>query len=277
MGQIEHLSDVAPADFTELWYDIADDDHFWIRWRSSVALREIIQSGLDISKPLAGLDIGCGHGAMLRQLALSTAWKVDGCDLNEAALGRISGHNGRLLRYNIHDRRPELAQFYDFLLLFDVIEHIDDTRSFIDSAAYHLKPGGFVLVNVPALQTLYSKYDTVTGHRRRYNRARLRAELMRGGLQVCSLRYWGMTLIPIAVARKFYMMTMNEPSQVVQRGLEPPGALAILLLRQLESIERKIGVPQPVGTSLFAAARKPEQAGGCSRTPHLLPESATPS
>jgi len=259
MGQIEFLSACSPAEFSEVWYDITDDDHFWIRWRSAAVLREIEKLGLDVSKPMGGLDVGCGHGAMLRKLAASTAWHIDGCDLNEAALSRSTGHNGRLLFYDIHDRRPELAQLYDFLLMFDVIEHIEDTTPFIESAAYHLKPGGYVFVNVPALQTLYSKYDAVTGHHRRYNRALLRTELMRGGLEVCSLRYWGMTLIPIALARKFYVSTMSEPSEIIRRGLEPPGPLAILLLRQLEFIEQKLGVIQPIGTSLLAVARKPEQ------------------
>jgi 2-polyprenyl-3-methyl-5-hydroxy-6-metoxy-1,4-benzoquinol methylase len=277
MGQIEFLSVASPAEFSEVWYDIADDDHFWIRWRSAAALREIRKLGLDVAKPLGGLDIGCGHGSMLRELAASTGWHIDGCDLNDAALSRSTGHNGRLLFYNIHDRRPELAQLYDFLLMFDVIEHIEDTRPFIESAAYHLKPGGYVFVNVPALQTLYSKYDAVAGHCRRYNRSLLRTELTRGGLEVCSLRYWGMTLIPIALARKLYVRTMSEPGEVIRRGFEPPGPLAILLLRQLEFIERQLGAFQPIGTSLFAVARKPEQTGRRLSIPQKPLKTAVPT
>jgi SAM-dependent methyltransferase len=277
MGQIEFLSAGNPAEFSEVWYDITDDDHFWIRWRSAAVLREIEKLGLDFSKPLGGLDIGCGHGAMLRKLAASTEWHIDGCDLNEAALSRSTGHNGRLLFYNIHDRRPELAQLYDFLLMFDVIEHIEDTRPFIESATYHLKPGGYVLVNVPALQTLYSKFDSATGHHRRYNRSLLRTELARGGLEVCSLRYWGVTLIPIALARKLYVSTLSEPSEIIRRGLEPPGPLALLLLRLLKFMEQKLGAFQPIGTSLFAVARKPEQMSRRQPAPEKPLETALPA
>jgi len=256
MAQIEFLSTDNPTEFTEVWYEITNDGHFWIRWRFAVLLKEIERFGLDISKPLAGLDIGCGHGTMLRTLSISTAWHLDGCDLNKAALLLSSSHAGRVLFYNINDRRPELAEQYDFLLLLDVIEHVEDTKCFIESAAYHLKPSGFVFVNVPALQILYSKYDAVQGHCRRYNRALLRAHLTAGGLEVCSMRYWGVTMVPIAMIRKLLVNTMSDPSEIIRRGFEAPDRFTMFLFPLLGFIEQKLLPRQPMGTSLFAVARK---------------------
>ena len=163
MEKIEVLSSDDPAAFAEMWYELADDDHFWVRWRFAVLLREIRRLGLDTGAPLDGLDIGCGHGDMLRKLTASTAWRVDGCDLNRAALTLSAGHAGRIFFYNINDRRPEFSNNYDFIIMFDVIEHIADTAAFIRSAAYHVKPGGYVFVNVPALPLLYSKMTRWSG------------------------------------------------------------------------------------------------------------------
>ena len=104
MAEIELLSADDPGEFTETWYDLADEDHFWMRWRFAALTRELSRLGIDTSLPMQGLDIGCGYGAVLRQLSASTAWSIDGCDLNRAALSMISNHKGRVLFYNIHDR-----------------------------------------------------------------------------------------------------------------------------------------------------------------------------
>ena len=56
------------------------------------------------------------------------------------------------------------------VVLFDVLEHIPDTQPFLSSVIRHIKLNGFLLINVPALQTLYSKYDETVGHVRRYNK-----------------------------------------------------------------------------------------------------------
>lgn len=253
---MEILSNDAPTDFSEIWYDIADDDHFWIRWRFSVLMDLIRRLGIDTSTAALALDIGCGHGAMLRKLSIETGWQIDGCDLNKTALTLSSGQNGRILFYDIRDRNEELRENYDYLLLFDVIEHIDDTEGFIESAVYHLKPGGYVFVNVPALQILYSKYDVVLGHRRRYDRVLLRTQLMAAGLEICAMRYWGIMLLPIALVRKVHLKGMKNLNDIARAGFQPPGSLSAYLLSTLEIVERAVFRYQPVGTSLLAIARK---------------------
>jgi 2-polyprenyl-3-methyl-5-hydroxy-6-metoxy-1,4-benzoquinol methylase len=258
LTEIEVLSSDDPGEFTEVWYDLADKDHFWMRWRFTALKRELRRLGIDTSLPRQGVDIGCGHGAVLRQFSASTAWTIDGCDLNRAALSLISNHNGRVLFYNIHDRSPDFFQKYDFLLLLDVIEHIKEPDAFIQSAAYHLKPGGYVFVNVPALQTLYSRYDAVVGHYRRYDEGLLRAQLSEGGLEVCSLRYWGMTLVPLALARKLYVSRMTEPAKLVKAGFKPPSRAAAAVISAFGMVENKLLFRQPIGTSLLAVARRPQ-------------------
>jgi SAM-dependent methyltransferase len=256
MANIEVLSDDDPADFSEIWYDIADDDHFWIRWRFTVLLDEIRRLGIDTSTPAAALEVGCGHGAMLRKLSMHTAWHIDGCDLNKTALSLSSEHNGRILFYNVYDRNEELCENYNHLILFDVIEHIEDTKEFITSALYHLKPGGYIFVNVPALRILYSRYDVAVGHYRRYNRALLRHQLMTAGLEICTMRYWGITLMPIALIRKFYLNCIQNQNEIARVGFQPPGPLSTHLLSALETVEHAIFKYQPMGTSLLAIARK---------------------
>lgn len=258
MAELEILSSSKPSDFTGVWYDIAADDHFWVRWRFKFFLREIARLRIDAASPMRGLDIGCGHGAVLRQLAAHTAWQSDGCDLSKAALTQHSGGIGRVLYYDINDRRPELRETYDFLILFDVIEHIEQTAPFIAAACFHLKPGGHVFVNVPACQRLYSAYDVAAGHCRRYNKPLLRRQLAESGLEVRSLRYWGLLLLPALIARKLYVDRKGPSDAIIKIGFDPPGRAASALLSAALACESVLPAP-PIGTSLLAICRKPDR------------------
>jgi 2-polyprenyl-3-methyl-5-hydroxy-6-metoxy-1,4-benzoquinol methylase len=86
------------------------------------------------------LDIGCGARVVCRQLEARSCWDVDGADVTLLPLSRNQKRRGKILLYNIHDRRAELAQAYDFVLLFDVVEHIANVPSFLEAALYHLRP-----------------------------------------------------------------------------------------------------------------------------------------
>jgi hypothetical protein len=122
MAKYEVLSTTSTHQFPHRSYEIMPDDHFWVRSRFRVFLQETRKLGIDLTDRKLGLDIGCTHGVVQRQLTLRSAWSADGCDLNTAGLSQNSGHGGRVLYYNINDRRVELREYYDFLIIFDVLE-----------------------------------------------------------------------------------------------------------------------------------------------------------
>jgi SAM-dependent methyltransferase len=253
---LEVLSAPQQIDFAEDWYDIAGEDHFWLRWRFHFFLKELRRLQLGLRQPWLGLDIGCGRGVVQRQLEQATAWRIDGCDLNAGALALHKGTAGRALYYDITERRSEFREAYDFIVLFDVVEHIAETRPFIAAAVHHLKPGGYAFVNVPACQALYSRYDTVVGHCRRYDQPLLRRHLEEGGLEIAGLSYWGFSLLPAALARKLYVDRRGTSEQIVKNGFAPPGRWASALLSSALAAESIFPAP-PIGTSLLAIARRP--------------------
>jgi SAM-dependent methyltransferase len=254
---METLSIHDQAEFIEVWYDVAPDEHFWVQHRFKIFMEEIANIPLDTKKRLNGLDIGCGHGAVQRQLAANTAWAIDGCDLSRDALARNGGHSGKALYYDIHDRRAQMKESYDFILLFDVIEHIADPRRFIESAVHHLRPGGFAFINVPALHMLFSKYDSAVGHLRRYDKPRLECELAAGGLDILQMRYWGVSLVPIALLRKLIVHWMSRPDEIVRKGMEPPNRWVSAILSGALTLESHLLAAPPFGASLLAVAQKP--------------------
>lgn len=249
------LSRPPAAAFPQEWYDLATAEHFWMTWRLRAFLGLLRDAGVPLDRPLRGIDIGCGAGILRSQLEAATGWTVDGADVDLEVLKNNPPSRGETMLYDVHDRRAELLGAYDFLLIFDVIEHIDDVPGFLDSCLPLLKPGGKLFINVPAFEFLRSAYDDEAGHLRRYDKPSLRTALERPDLGPADLRYWGLSMVPLLVVRKL-LLRLSSREDVIRRGFAPPGALVHALLKGLGRFETALLSRPPAGTSLLAAAVK---------------------
>ena len=247
----------APTDFqmADEWYEFAVPGHFWFQWRFRVIERLLPAEG----PPGPVLEVGCGNGVARSQIEERYGCPVDGCDVNLVALRRALPGKGKLYFYDIHQQRAEWQGFFSMLILLDTLEHIDEPDGFLRSVAYHLKPGGLVLINVPALQSLYSRYDEAAGHVNRYNVAALRNELQAAGFSIVRHAYWGFTLLPVALARKC-LLRFASRERTIQQGFQPGSRLVDAFLRTLMRVECGSHLPVPIGTSLVALARKEDMA-----------------
>lgn len=253
--EVEIVSGVQQVDFPEEWYHHTAASHFWFQWRLRAALRQIRDVGIPTELPLRGLEIGSGTGVLRQQLEACTEWTVDMTDLHLEALRAGSRGRGRTLYYNILEERPEFVGAYDVIVLFDVLEHVEGTRVFLRSLLRHLRPGGWLLLNVPAHPLLYGAYDRAAGHVRRYSRDALAAEFAETDLEIHDLRSWGMPLVPLLFVRKLVQRDTASASAIIRAGFRPPGRVAHGLLRALMRLETALGRP-PIGTSLLLAGRR---------------------
>ncbi len=254
---IEYLSPAQPTGFPSVWFEFANQDHFWMQWRCRVTSRLIEALGLSRRERLRGLDVGSGAGELRAQLEQLTDWHIDIADLSQEALQLAKPGRGRILYYDVTQRASNLLGSYDVAFLFDVIEHVDDARLMLASTLAHLRPGGHLLVNVPALPALWSAYDVANGHRRRYTAGALRGELAGLACDVRLIHYWGLSLVPLLFARR--LLLGSRPSAVTMRsGFQPPGRLTDRLLKALMRLELGL-VRRPVlGTSVIAGVRRLE-------------------
>jgi 2-polyprenyl-3-methyl-5-hydroxy-6-metoxy-1,4-benzoquinol methylase len=252
---VTELSQVSGSDFPDEWYEVAGERLFWFEWRFRAFLGQLEALSIPLDANWHGLDIGCGHGVIRGQIERATAWTSDGADLNQLALAKNDTKSGESYYYDIHDRRPEFADRYDFLFLFDVLEHLEHTTEFIESALYHLRPGGLLFVNVPALNSMLSGYDEVVGHLRRYDRTTLRREADAAGLRVRDLRYWGFAMLPYLLVRKLMPRGNTSTRKAIEQGVVPlPWAeRPILELMKLETAYLRNPI---LGTSLLMIAEK---------------------
>jgi SAM-dependent methyltransferase len=247
---------MSDAEFPETWYEISASTHFWFEWRFAALLGQLADLGINLAEPLRAIEVGGGAGVLRDQVEARTAWTVDLTDLNPAALARAGAGRGEKLVYDILEPCDRRIGAYDVLILFDVLEHVGVTRPLVTAAIRHLRPGGLFLVNVPALPVLHGLYDRVVGHLRRYTRRTLGAELAGTDVVIADVRYWGLTLTPLAALRKLLLAPRSDPVAIVRQGLAPPGRLAHTLLRMLMHAELRLIRRPPFGASLLLAGRK---------------------
>ena len=97
----------------------------------------------------------------------------------------------------------------------------------------------------------------MVGHHRRYTKTLLRDHLTQGGLDICVMRYWGITLTPIALVRKLYVDRIRDTGKVAKAGFEPPSPVFGGIFSALQTFENNVLPRPPIGTSVLAIARKP--------------------
>ena len=247
------VSKIENCHFANKWYEIASQDHFWMQWRFFVFERLLKRIGVSMGKHLRVLEIGCGTGIFLRQMEQKTGWNIDGDDINFEALNDSVAKRSRLLFYNVMEERAEFRQLYDIVILMDVLEHIENPAEFLKACFFHLRPGGVLIINIPAIQRMYSVYDEIMGHLRRYDREKLLKELDSITSSKIITAYWGITLLPMLFLRKLFISKNASKDNIVKKGFQPPGRFSHIALKFLMRLELLFFKKPPVGTSLMGA------------------------
>lgn len=253
MPQKRILSENKIVSMSDDWYELTNINHFWLQWRFRI-FTQLMNSFLKEDSKV--LEIGCGNGIVMKQFENTYPQNIDGCDLNQFAIDHIiEDLKGTVYTYDIHDRNEELLEKFDVILLFDVIEHIDDEKYFIESALAHLKKGGKLIINVPANQLLYSRYDKVVGHLKRYSRQDINVIINQIENATVSHKYWGFSLIPLLLIRKLYLIFQKE-EDVISKGFKPPHPLVNKIARGIMKLETAVSIKLPIGASLMSVVEK---------------------
>jgi SAM-dependent methyltransferase len=142
------------------------------------------------------LDVGCGTGGVLASLADRAA--VVGVDRSELALAHCRARGLLNVAVADGDRLPFAPASFDVVLLLDVLEHFADEQALLAQVRRLLRPGGTLLVSVPAYQFLWSEHDEVLHHVRRYTARRLRRALEAAHLRIGRLTYTNVVAFPPA-------------------------------------------------------------------------------
>jgi SAM-dependent methyltransferase len=180
------------------------------------------------------LELGCGAGFVLRNYA-DRVERVIAVDLDQGLLDRLGREwppeRVRTLRVDLDGDWREMADVRaDAIVALDVLEHFENDAAFVEKLKRLLRPGGKVVLKVPAQSQLYGEVDRASGHFRRYDAGGLRALMEKQGFRTLSLRHmnpagaWGYRLK--RRRRSSYSQTFSPGKLKVVNALIP--ALALL-------------------------------------------------
>jgi SAM-dependent methyltransferase len=231
-----------------------DDHHWWYRGR-----RRIIRSEVDrlpLPPHASVLDAGCGSGRTLIELA--SYGEVEGIELDPGAAEVARGRGVGNVRIGRLEQLPWDADTFDLITCLDVIEHTPDDRVTLTELGRVTRPGGWLLVTVPAYQGLWSQHDEDNHHFRRYSRRMLRAAAQQSGWTVRRLTSFNSLLLAPAAAVRVAQRwrTATDYKSDLELG---PAWLNSVLERplQLEAGWLSRGHTLPAGLSLLAVLQKP--------------------
>ena len=230
-----------------------DQVHWWF-----IARRRILQSIIErVVRPPSKariLEVGCGTGHNLAMLKMFG--KVEASELDSSARALANKRLGGKVK---EAKLPDLSMFerdsYDMVALLDVLEHVPDDLSSLRAIHRRLRPGGALLLTVPANPWMWSAHDAAHHHFRRYTKKQLQELFLRSGLEVQLLSYFNSLLYPlVAGARLLGKITRKESADD-----KLPGDAVNTVLERIFRLEAGfIGrIPVPFGVSLVAVVRRP--------------------
>jgi len=230
-----------------------DRSYWWHRERIRFVVTALRRAGVMPGGSLA--DLGCGTGGTTQELAQALgAVRALGVDGDPECL-RVTAERGIQTQQSALDDSLALPFAPDVVTCLDVLEHLEAPEVLLQKLRTVVKPGTVLAVTVPALQTLFSGWDVMLGHRRRYTRETLHALLERGGWAPLEVRYFfGWGLVPAAVRRLRH--PPDRPTENAEFPVLPPLINGLLTgVCRAEALVTRNGRFTLAGVSLAAVAR----------------------
>lgn len=227
-----------------------DAEHWWFAARRDVVASLIRRC----VRPPAGarlLEVGCGTGGNLSMLG--QFGRLDAVELDDGARALAAERSGIAVRPGgLPDDLPPECDGYDMVVLLDVLEHVHADQHALAALRRRLRPGGKLVLTVPAYPWLWSRHDETHHHHRRYTAGVLGDRLAAAGYRVVTMSYFNTLLFPlIASVRVLHRLLGIDaaddamPSQPVNR------VLRALFRSERHAIGR---LRLPFGVSLAAVA-----------------------
>ena len=238
----------------ELKYHRLEESHWWFQARRSMVGRLIS----DQDRRASILDLGCSSGILMLFLKQLGFEDVSGIDLSPQAVDLC--HRRGLT--NVFVMRGEKTNFpdnkFEIIIASDVLEHIAESAQALKEWHRILKPGGRLIIFVPAFQFLWNAHDEKNQHYRRYSREEIERVLQNVPFKIERSSYWNFLLFfPVAAARLLNNFLSRNNIEKKDQLFELPRWVNKSFCTMLEWENRFLKTGTfPWGVSVFAVARK---------------------
>jgi SAM-dependent methyltransferase len=230
-----------------------EERHWWFSARRDILFNQLKLLGLPVDAQI--LEVGCGTGGNLDMLSnFGTVCGLETSEIARAFAMKKTGSGVDIRDGTLPSTVPDFGRKFDLICLFDVLEHIDDDLGTLRALACLAKPGGRLIISVPAHQWLWSRHDEFLHHQRRYSKASLIDVVNSAGLRLDRVTYFNMWLFPASVLARGFDKIRGARRAT---GANLPPGLINGIMRAIFASERYLlGRSRlPFGLSLLCVAR----------------------
>jgi len=210
------------------------------------------------------LDAGCGTGGNLAFLSsISSSYSLEGFDLSDKAVEYSSTKAPSAEIYSGNICAPMLkGESYDIAYSMDVvcIPGWTNAKDGLKQICSALKPGGVLIINLPAYQWMYSEHDVAVHVSERFTKANVEEMVVELGLQMQSCSYRVFFLFPLVFLLRLPTILFKKKMEKAKSDLSLPSPLLNRLLSSTLKLENrliKMGLTLPFGSSISFVASKP--------------------
>jgi ubiquinone/menaquinone biosynthesis C-methylase UbiE len=237
-------------------YHQLEKKHWWFVSRRDIIAR--LLKRLNIKKDQKILDVGCSGGSLLEFLMSQGFTNIFGIDISDKAIAvcKTRGLNDVLVSQgeatNFNDNQ------FDVIIASDILEHIKEDRRALQEWQRILKPGGMLIIFVPAFNFLWSQHDEINFHFRRYTRKSLLKKIAELHFTIKKSSYWNFSLFfGVIIPRLFQRLFKKNDKKFNDQLRETPSIINSTVIK-LVKIENKLleFINFPLGTSVFIVCEK---------------------
>jgi len=236
-----------------------EESYWWHRGRQRIVRRLLDRY---VAPDARVLDIGCGPGGTT--LAYASGRRVVATDASPESL-KWASERGLTVAAMDATRLAVAPATFDAVVALDILEHVHDDAAVLHEAYRALRPGGVLVVTVPAYQFLWSNHDDAVGHLRRYTRGPLVRMVRTAGFQIAVGEYTMAAILPAAIVVRLAERLRPPVAEPKAKFTPLPKVVSAVL-------ERIVGLgpipfpflPIPFGLSVVIVARRehdPSEAG----------------
>jgi len=234
-----------PAEYAMM--DVAEDQMWWYR-ALHVRLRDALTG-------VTGrvLDTGCGTGGFLKIIRALPRLECFGVEYAWEAADRARAKSDATIVQGSINLLPFASASFDAAIAADVLCHaaVEPTAAL---AELHrtLRPGGRLIINMPAYDWLMSAHDSRVHNARRQTVGQTKSMLLKAGFHHIRARYWNCLPLPLMVVQRKILARGGASSDVAPF---PPWLDRIL--HGMTEVDRRLPIPPPFGGSVLAIAERP--------------------
>jgi len=253
----------AYTDYPDSGFDLTDENaesSFWVSSRNRL-FKRIVQIHLLPTGKTRLLEIGCGTGDFIRQIARNESLEITGSEvyLKGLVYAKKNLPGVEFIQFDV--TKGKIDEQFHVITAFDVIEHVDNDSAALLNINQMLADNGVFIISVPQHMFLWSKLDEMVRHKRRYSRRELVSKLKANGFDVAYATSFLFVLFPLMLISRLFDKGRDDPlsdERALEKRVKFSGVVNSvfdLFMRIDESLIR-MGASLPFGGTLVIVARK---------------------